>query len=192
METEKAIEYILIRLKNELKIFMTYHSFKHTEDVIKNVKRIAKAEKIIDKRELNLLVTAAAYHDSGFINTYMNHEEEGCRIADEILPQFNYSKEDIEVIKNLIMATKVPQTPKSKLEQIICDADLDYLGREDFFEIGETLYDEFLYMKIVRDTLSWNQLQVKFLSSHNFFTPSNQKLREQKKQKHLSIIQKLI
>ncbi len=123
---------------------------------------------------------------------YFNHEEAGCEIAKEILPKFDYNDEDNQIICVLIMATKVPQNPLSQLQKIICDAYLDYIRGEDFFEIGTNLYFEFLEMNIIKDELSWNQLQVKLLSSHAYFTESNRNLREKKKQQNLEIVKQKI
>jgi uncharacterized protein len=88
----------------------------------------------------------------------------------------------------MIRATKVPQQPNNLLEEIICDADLDYLGRDDFFKTGEGLYSEFLEQKIVSDELSWNQLQVRFLENHHYFTPTSINRRQKEKQKNLEAI----
>ncbi len=191
METKLAIEDILGKLNNGLKSHITYHSFEHTLDVIKQVKRIAKSEGIIDKHKLDILLTAAAFHDCGFLHVYFNHEEEGCKIAANILPKYNYKLKDIAAINKLIMATKVPQKPRGIMQKIICDADLDYLGRNDFFEIGATLYEEFKEMKIVKDFNAWNELQLKFIGNHKYFTVTNQKLRENKKQINLNKIRKV-
>jgi uncharacterized protein len=87
---------------------------------------------------MTLLKTACLFHDIGFTISGQDHEERGCEIAEEVLPDLNYDSDQINRIKGMIMATKIPQTPNNKLEQIICDADLDYLGRDDFFSIGDT------------------------------------------------------
>ena len=188
MEVSKAIKHILNRLKQELPHHLSYHSISHTKDVKTQALRIAKLEGINSKEDLALIETAAAYHDCGFLSTYNNHEEMGCDIVAEILPLYQYSGNQIAVIKSLIMATKVPQNAATLLQKIICDADLDYLGRDDFFEIGEHLYKEFLHKGIVQDQESWNNLQVKFLNHHQYYTQTNITQREPKKQENLKII----
>ena len=82
-----------------------------------------------------ILKTAVLFHDMGYINQYENNETIGVEYARKFLPEYGYFKIQIEKISKLILVTKVPQTPKNKLEKIICDADLDYLGREDFINI---------------------------------------------------------
>lgn len=83
------------------------------------------------------------------------------------------------------MATKIPQQPHNLLEQIICDADLDYLGRDDFYKIGETLRKEFLHYSIVNSDEEWETLQIKFLQNHHYHTISSQQLREPIKHQYL-------
>ena len=84
------------------------------------------------------------------------------------------------------MATKLPQTPATLLEKVICDADLDYLGRADFFEIGDGLRREFLKQGIIKTNQDWDQLQIKFLTSHQYHTATSRKLREKYKQGNIS------
>ena len=132
-----------------------------------------------------MLNPAALYHDSGFLINNVNHEELGCGIVAEHLPRYRYTSGEIKIIQSMIMATKIPQSPKNHLEQILCDADLDYLGRKDFYGIGNTLFQELKAYNVLQDKVAWNKLQVKFIEAHNFFTSSNQYRREQQKQEYL-------
>lgn len=188
MQVKSAVKHILEDLKADLPEYLLYHSVTHIKDVKIQAMRIAKSEGVTDQEDLDLLETAAIYHDCGFLSTYANHEEKGCEIAREVLPQYGYSDRQIAIIEGLIMATKVPQMPKTKLEKIICDADLDYLGRDDFFIIGDYLYEELLHMGIVTDEMSWNKLQAKFLQAHHYFTDTNINDREPLKQEHLKAV----
>ncbi len=183
----KAERFIINLLEEGLDKSLTYHNIRHMKDVCKAVEFLAEGEEI-SAEELFILKTAALCHDAGFVERYENNEEIGARIARENLPRFGYTPQQIKLIEQLILATKVPQKPKNKLEEIICDADLDYLGREDFFEIGEGLKKEFIAHGIVKDDRSWDELQVKFLSHHKYFTQTAKKHREPLKQKHLEII----
>ncbi|MDF7818320.1 HD domain-containing protein [Runella sp. MFBS21] len=181
-----AVEnYILEKLKKNLSPTLTYHGYHHTIDVAEAVLKIASSEGIEEEEPLILLKTAAFYHDLGFITTYRGHEEESCRIANLTLPSFGYSNPQIEKICGMIMATKIPQTPLTHLEQIIADADLDYLGRDDFWPIAHSLYEELREREMVPNIETWNQIQVKFLSSHQYWTASAQYWRKAKKQQYL-------
>lgn len=170
---------------------LTYHCYGHTMDVFNITKELCKEEKI-SKYETKLAKTAALFHDSGFMNTIKNHEEEGCQIARKHLPDFDYTDKEIEIICGMIMATKIPQSPKNKLEEIICDADLDYLGREDFYSIGNSLFEEFKSQGVVSNEEDWNRLQIGFLKAHHYFTPTNLNRRAPKKKVFLEKLEEVV
>ena len=178
---------ILSRLENELDPRLGYHNINHTLDVLEQAQAIARQEEVTDKHDLLLLKTAAVFHDSGFLFVYKNHEERGCEIASGSLRNI-LSEEDIKKVCGMIMATKIPQSPKTLLEQIICDADLDYLGRDDFEPISQTLHKEFLIFKIIPEDIIWDHIQIKFFESHHYFTKSSISKRNEKKLKHLNIL----
>lgn len=184
MNFHAAKAYIIDRLERQLSDQLTYHSLGHTLDVLQITDELCEAEKIPPYERI-LLKTAALYHDSGFLISNVNHEELGCGIAREILPKYRYTEGEIEQICGMIMATKIPQSPKNRLEEIICDADLDYLGRIDFYSIGNTLFQELKFYNVLKDESAWNQLQVKFLEAHQFFTTTNKVRREPQKQQYL-------
>lgn len=179
---------ILSRLENELDPRLGYHNINHTLDVLEQAQAIARQEEVTDKHDLLLLKTAAVFHDSGFLFVYKNHEERGCEIASGSLRNI-LSEEDIKKVCGMIMATKIPQSPKTLLEQIICDADLDYLGRDDFEPISQTLHKEFLIFKIIPEDIIWDHIQIKFFESHHYFTKSSISKRNEKKLKHLNILE---
>lgn len=191
MNHQAAIDFIQTRLKEELAEHLFYHSHGHTIDVIDASARIGAAEGITEN-EQKLLSVAAAYHDCGFLTTYAGHEEAGCRIARETLPDFGFGDSAIETICDMIMATQVPQKPQSLLAEILCDADLDYLGRDDFFSIGEQLFKEWMVVGIVMDERTWNRIQVKFLNSHQYHTAFAKKVRTPVKLAHLAEVEKLV
>ncbi|MDG1432375.1 MAG: HD domain-containing protein [Saprospiraceae bacterium] len=191
MDYKAAKLFILRKMESELTSKLTYHGVHHTLDVLKITSELCEEENI-SKRETKLLKTAALFHDCGFTETYTNHEEKGCEIAKKSLPQFGYNKDDVEIICGMIMATKIPQAPKSLLEKIICDADLDYLGRNDFYKIGNTLFEEFKEYKVILDKESWNRLQVGFIGGHNYFTETTLARRESKKQEYLQELKELV
>ncbi len=183
----KAERYIINLLEKELSPNLHYHSINHTKDVTEAVERLALMEGITDE-DLFLLKSAATYHDAGFVEQYDKNEEIGMRMAREILPKYGYSQEQIDVIDGLIKSTEIPQSPNTLLQQIMCDADLDYLGRDDFHDIANLLRRELReHGKIDSDRL-WDEIQVKFLTAHTYFTKSAIDTRQTKKMKHLEEI----
>ena len=184
MDQPGAESYILARLRHGLPKERTYHNFSHTLDVYRAVVAVATEENIHGE-DLDLIRTAALYHDSGFLLQDHDHEEGGCRLAREALPRFGYSERQIQRVCDMVMATKVPQRPKDHLGMVLCDADLDYLGRPDFFRIGTTLFWELKHYGVLKTEREWNELQVRFLEQHRFFTETSRLLREPVKQEHL-------
>ena len=165
---------------------LTYHCREHTEDVLFHTERIALYENIHDPRLLLLMKIAALFHDTGFADIYTGHEARSCEIMEHTLKDFEFEASEIEVMKKMIMATKVPQSASTLHEKVLCDADLDYLGRDDFDEISKRLRDELLSFGFIRDTDEWNDLQVNFISKHRYYTDGSLSLREPVKRSHLS------
>ncbi len=185
--TEKEIEHLKAVVFAELAGLdpnLTYHSLAHTRDVYEQSVRIADAESI-SRDDLQLLRVAALFHDTGFLRTYVNHEQMSCRIFHEKTAGMHLSDAENETVEGLIMATKLPQQPHDHLQRIICDADLDYLGRDDFFAIGDLLRREFLHFGIVSSHEAWESMQLKFLSTHQYHTQNSRELREPVKQVNL-------
>ncbi len=184
-------EIILDKLEKELPGYLYYHNVKHTVDVVTEVELIGWAEGCTDE-EILLLKTAGLFHDAGHIVAYDNHEYFGTELAREMLPLYNYTKEQIDRICSIIMATKLPPKPKNLLENIICDSDLDYLGRSDFIPVSNTLYEELKAQNKMGSLNDWNKMQVKFISGHQYFTRTARSLREVNKQLQIERIQSLI
>lgn len=190
MDYELAKEYIVKRLQKELSPTLYYHSLSHTFDVYESATRLAEMESV-SEHELRLLQTATFYHDAGMLLTYEGHEKASTEIANEMLPVYNYSRQDIEAVNKMIMATKLPQNAHTLPEKIICDADLDYLGRDDFFLIAHRLKLEWMERGTKNTLRQWYEGQIQFLEHHHYFTESARKLRLQKKKKNLGEIKEL-
>jgi len=184
-------EIILDKLEMDLPGHLFYHNVKHTVDVVTEVELIGWGEGCSDE-EILLLKTAGLFHDAGHTIAYDNHEYYGTQIAMEMLPQFSYTPEQIERICALIMSTKLPPRPTNLLENIICDSDLDYLGRSDFIPVSNTLYEELKAQNKMGSLNDWNKIQVKFISGHQYFTKTARSLREVNKQLQIERIQSLI
>jgi len=180
----KAEKHIIKTLEVGLSENLYYHSVAHTKDVLNSVERIALSENVTDEC-LFLLKSAASYHDAGFVEKYDQNEKIGARMAQENLPNYGYTQNNIDKIKDLIYVTEIPHEPKNKLEEIICDADLDYLGRDDFHEISGRLCRELMEHGKIQNHKQWDEIQVKFLNEHKYFTKTAINTRRKKKQKNL-------
>jgi len=179
------------KLEKELPPHLTYHNLYHTIDVLQAAGRIA-ADESIPENEKELLLTAALFHDTGFLKKRNGHEVESCNIAHYYLPLYHYAPAEIELVCRLIMATRIPQSPKDKLGEILCDADLDYLGRDDFFTLSAQLFNELKNEGLVKDEEEWNREQADFIGAHYYFTASQVKLRQPVKEHYIELIKSKI
>jgi adenylate cyclase len=164
---------------------------KHTVDVVTEVELIGWTEDCSDE-EILLLKTAGLFHDAGHTVIYDGHEHEGTLLVRAMLPKYGYTQAQIDRICDIIMATKMPPQPKDLLQEIICDSDLDYLGRSDMIPVSNTLYKELKEQNKIGTLNDWNKLQVKFISIHQYFTKTARSLREVNKQIQIDRIKSLI
>lgn len=189
-EFEILKKNVLTKLKIGLPDYLYYHCLDHTKRVLEKAEQIAKAE-MVNAKDLLLIKIAALYHDYGFLNTYRNHEAEGCVAVQRELKN-QLTQDEMKLVCGMIQATEIPQNPKNKLEQILADADLEYLGTDDFTEIAHQLY---LELKSKNPDLSieeWNKIQVKFIENHSFFTLYAKTHLSPKKQENLIALKKMI
>lgn len=173
---------ILEELSEKLPGHLTYHNLNHIIDVA-NVCNHYIDYYMVSDRVADLIRIAAVAHDFGYIFTPIEHEE---RSITEVRPMLQkYSDAEIALIDGMIRATKVPQKPGNLYEDIMADADLDYLGRDDYGPISEGLYKEFLHFGVVKNEIDWLQLQIRFLENHSFHTDWARKHRSEAKQERL-------
>jgi uncharacterized protein len=189
---ERARQYALNRLEHELSPRLFYHSLWHTQDdVVPSAERLADLAGVTGLDRL-LLSTAAWYHDLGFVVQRQNHEEVGAQIAAEVLPQFGYTDEQIERIKGMIMATRLPQSPRNLHEEILADADLDALGRDDFLNRGNILRKEMAEFGHAMADKEWLDGQLEFQESHTYFTEVARALRNPQKEKNKQLVREML
>lgn len=185
MQYEQAYNFLIPKLEAELPADLTYHNPYHTRYVINAAEAIARKENVSGDK-LILLKTAALFHDAGFLVQAQGHEEISCRIARENLPGFGYSEKQLDHICEIIMATRLPQSPKDHLGQILADADLYYLGTNDYLSGATKLYHEYRKAGIVKTEIEWQMKQIEFLSTHHYFTDTANRELDESKQKTLS------
>ncbi|MBC7850496.1 MAG: YitT family protein, partial [Chitinophagaceae bacterium] len=181
MHFDKVYDFMMGKLQKGLPSYIAYHDEEHTRQVIANAEELAIAENI-SAEEIILLKTAALFHDTGFLQHHQDHEELSCKLARKYLPDYNYSPDQIDRICRMIMATRLAQSPTDRLGEILCDADLYYLGTADYAKRAAKLFQEFKKTGIVQTEKEWLLRQMEFLSSHKYFThTANETLGPQKK-----------
>jgi predicted metal-dependent HD superfamily phosphohydrolase len=192
MDIHGAKDYITSRLRLESLPDLFYHSVEHTLDVYEAAGRLADLEGISGDAK-TIILTAALFHDTGMLTGYADHEKSSAAMALEILPRFEYSAEETKQVSDLILVTRLPQQAVSPEEQVLCDADLDYLGRDDFFIHSFQLQLEWNRNRIRETNLrQWLEIQVDFLSGHCYFTNAARRMRDAGKAKNLAEIKKIL
>ena len=182
-------EYIRDLFRDELPDGIKYHDANHTlhptKGVVAAANGIAISEKISDL-DRELIIAAAYFHDSGFIREYGKNEPIAARMAARILKLIGYKPNEIEKIQKMILATDLAVEPKTHVEKILCDADLDHFGRDDFFKLDAKLREGRRIRGLdVSDDAKWYKGTLAVITNHQYYTESQKKLREKEKQKNI-------
>jgi len=189
---ELARQYVLDRLARELSPLITYHSLAHTRDeVVPAAEEFAVVEGITGEDFL-LLRTAALYHDVGYVEQQYDHEAGSARIAAARLPTFGYAPAQIDVIVGIILATELPQQPRSLLEQIMADADLSVLGQADYLPRNAALREELTAMGHSVTDAQWYGGQLNFIRDHRYYTAAARSLRDAQKRINVAAMAALL
>jgi uncharacterized protein len=189
---KKVDQYIRALFKDELPGGIKYHDANHTlhpdRGVVAVANRIAISENI-SEHDRELLVAAAYFHDTGYIREYDKNEPIAARMAGRILKLIGYKPNEIEKIQKMILSTDLAREPKTHVEKILCDADLDHFGREDFFKLDGKIRQGRRARGIdVGDDLKWYKGTLEIITKHQYYTESQKKWREEQKQKNIKQI----
>ena len=182
-------QYIRELFREELPDGIKYHDANHTlhptRGVVAVASRIAQSENVSEK-DRELLIAAAYFHDTGYIREYDKNEPIAARMAGRILKLMGFKPKEIEKIQKMILATDLALEPQTRLEKILCDADLDHFGREDFFKLDGKLREGRHARGIdVSDEAKWYRGTLEIIKKHQYYTDSQKKLREKEKQKNI-------
>ena len=157
-------------LQKKLPDFCKYHNYNHTQSVVNAFIEIGEASNLSDE-EMEVGVIAAWCHDLGFSLSVQDHEKSSVKLATDFLKKENGSDWQIESVSRIIMATKMPQSPKSLVEKVMCDADLHHLGKTDFGEMSEALRQETELLTGQSVPLDyWERNSFFFFNNHSYFT----------------------
>jgi predicted metal-dependent HD superfamily phosphohydrolase len=182
-------QYIRELFRDELPDGIKYHNADHTLHPTKGVVAVANSIAIsenISEHDRELLTAAAYFHDVGYIREYDKNEPIAARMAGRILKLIGYKPNEIKKVQKMILSTDLEREPKTHVEKIICDADLDNLGREDFFKLDAKLREGRRARGVdVSDEAKWYKGTLEIIKKHHYYTESHKKLREKEKQKNI-------
>ncbi|MES2239914.1 MAG: Pycsar system effector family protein [Bacteroidota bacterium] len=190
---EQVQDFIFNLLKDKLSSSFIYHNFTHTSDVVEAVKTLSENEEL-STEELEILVVAAWFHDTGYTKGCDNHEEASVSIATDFLTENGKSTEYINQVSVLIRATVYHCTPQSILEKIIKDADFYHFSTENYFEKCELLREEWKNTKQKQfSDLEWARENLNMLTQyHQYYTDYAINNWQALKDKNVSLIKEKI
>lgn len=168
----------------------TYHNLQHTYEVVEAAALIGEKEGL-NELELEDVQLAAWFHDLGYNSDPDNHEEESIQLMHKKFSEWGIEDERKDRIAATIRSTKMPQTPKNKLSEILCDADLYHLSTDSFAKKSESLRDEIC--KVCDKDLpkdEWINKTLSFIDEHSYFTEYGKQVLEPKKQENIKQIKK--
>ncbi len=172
-------------LKSNLPDDVVYHDLFHTLNVEKAAIRLGRLEGL-NEEEMMLLRTAALYHDSGFIFNYKHNELHSVRLMEQHLPNYGYDKRQIDLIRSMILVTAQHTEPVTLMEQLMCDADHDYLGRADYYVVSDKLRQEMVALDQEMTEVEWIDFQLEYLQNeHVYYSVSAKNIREKGKQNRI-------
>lgn len=180
-------EKVMRDLENWVPDHFTYHNAAHTKYVLEQAEVIAAQENVTG-RDLLLVKMAALYHDIGFLDGRHNHEALGCKIATRDLENSFLTPAEVKKVCAMVKATQIPQKPNDLLEKIVADADLEYLGTNNFKKFGRRLYRELHHFDPALNFRKWDEIQIDFLSNHTYHTNFCKQYREPVKQQNLEMV----
>ncbi|WP_278552234.1 Pycsar system effector family protein [Elizabethkingia bruuniana] len=189
---QKAGFFIENLFKDKLSPAFLYHNYKHTQEVVANAEILANADNL-NEEEKEILLVACWFHDSGYTEDIMLHEEKSCEIAEEFLKAEGVNEDFIRRVKELIMSTKICCKPDNRIENIIRDADSSHLASEDYFTYSDNLRKEW------EETLGknfskkkWNLDNLRFFRFHQFNTDYAKQNWNPIKEKNLQKIENML
>ena len=184
----KAVEVYVVQLLNDkLPASIYFHNVEHTLQVKKIALELAKIEKV-KKEDREVLALAALFHDTGFINSYEEHEGESQLIAVAYLRDKGYPEDKIARIKELIKVTDPKVAPACLLEKIICDADMAYVGQNKYKTRSNQLRKEWELNRtnFYPTDLQWEEENLSFLQNeHTFYTAAAKMKFKDRKSKNI-------
>lgn len=182
---------VLQVMREELDVHLFFHDIRHTLDVLEQAVAIGAREEVAPE-ELCILKVAALYHDYGYIKGRKGHEENSVSLFLRDASDYQLTSEQKQRVESCIRATNFFRIPEGLLEKIIADANLDYLGREDFIQHDQTIYLEYLSDGDVTCRKEWYERLLKFLNSHQFYTATSIMRRSDKKIENVAYVKSML
>ncbi len=188
----KAEHFVITLLRDNLGEDHVFHSLAHTLSVRDAALVIGKKEGL-NETEMEVLELAALFHDTGFVEKYLDHESASQRIAREFLYSLQYPADRLEMVVQAIASTNLGQSPSNLLEQTLRDADMSHLGSPHYAEYLKALRREWaVFLQQQYADPEWLRLNLEFLKGQVFYTPGAWSLFGAQRDENLKEIKKKV
>ena len=182
---EKVHDHVIAYYKEHDTKNLIYHNLKHTQDVVAAATQIANHYQLNDD-DFFIVLAAVWFHDLGYLTDLNAHEDKGAELAAAFLEKHGVNAEYVDLVKGCIKATKMPQSPSTLLEEIVCDADLFHLGTDSFPDLNKRMRKEAEWRfdkKISKH--EWRKGTLQLLETHHFHTDYARNLLQAKKDQNV-------
>ena len=174
--------YLSALLAEKLPSTIIFHNFYHAIQVKKYAETIGEHSGL-SAEEMNILRICALFHDSGYVKSSKKYIEESISLASAFLAEHGIDQQTIDYVSEIIGANKLPQNPKDKIAEVLCDADLMYIASENGIEQFDLLYDETVLVKKNFDKRSaFEKANIDYFTTHTYFTEYGKTILQPKKE----------
>ncbi len=188
---EQVEAYVSTFLNENMPKKFVYHDLEHTQNVVNSARELG-GKYHLPEAELEQLIFAAWFHDTGYSEGAEGHEERSVENAKAFLSENGKNPDDFEAAYGCIRATKMPQSPNNLIEQILCDSDLNHLGKDSYWERCVKVRQEFMIAKdLIMQEDEWLEFEIKFLEGHSYHTDIARGSWGKTKKSHLKQLHKL-
>lgn len=183
-------EHATLHIQNNVSKEYVFHDLTHTQQVVEAVVEMAE-EFHFNEAETEMMQIAAWFHDMGYDKGQDAHEERSAEYAEAFLVKHNYEAEKIAHIKSAILSTKMPQSPRTVYDKVLCDADMSHLGKKTYWERSSKIRQEILLTKGKTMTEEeWTDFELSFMLGQQYHTPIAEMLYDKRKAKNIKQLRK--
>lgn len=169
-----------------------FHNLEHTLAVVAAAEEIGSRTELSDD-EMESAVIAAWLHDVGYLEGEGDHELKAAERARELLRAWGASNPKIQEVTEAILATRIPQRPRTAVSKVLCDADLFHLSTDACFGQSDKLREEWkLTEKSSLNDKDWLKHNLQFLEDHEYHTPYGQTILQEGKKRNIKALRKKV
>lgn len=172
-------------MKEKLNPKLYFHNELHTAYVVTAAQEIG-SNSGLNVEEMEIVMLAAWFHDTGYTEAYKDHELISIEIATQFLANLGIASEKIADVRSCILATRYPQKPVNLMEMVICDADFYHFSSDRYIDFASALKKEWEEtIGLTYTQHQWDSINLEMLQFHHYFTPYSKVNLQSKKEENI-------